>query len=195
MLTCGLQVYRRRDAGATMAGGAHLTDSAIDIQGRNLKLTNLEKVLYPAAAFTKKDVSTITFESRPQSFRIWPDERSTRKRYPDGVEGEPFFEKMRPCTSPIGCRSHPSGAGATAAPSTTFWPMICPRLYGWRIWPRSNCTRRSLGRKTLRVPPKWSSISTPALRRTLWQCCQVALWLREIFRALRAAEFCEDFRV
>ena len=33
-----------------------MTDSAVDIQGRNLKLSNLEKVLYPAVGFTKKDV-------------------------------------------------------------------------------------------------------------------------------------------
>src|SRR3954466_7412854 len=31
-------------------------DSAVEIQDRNLKLTNLEKVLYPVAGFTKKDV-------------------------------------------------------------------------------------------------------------------------------------------
>ena len=33
-----------------------MTDTAIEIQGRNLKLSNLQKVLYPATGFTKKDV-------------------------------------------------------------------------------------------------------------------------------------------
>ena len=33
-----------------------MTDSSVEIQGRNLKLSNLEKVLYPATGFTKKDV-------------------------------------------------------------------------------------------------------------------------------------------
>jgi bifunctional non-homologous end joining protein LigD len=39
-----------------MVRGAHVTDSAVDIQRRDLKLTNLEKVLYPAPGFAEKDV-------------------------------------------------------------------------------------------------------------------------------------------
>jgi len=33
-----------------------MTDSAVEIQGRHLKLSNLEKVLYPATGFTKQQV-------------------------------------------------------------------------------------------------------------------------------------------
>ena len=33
-----------------------MTDSTVEIQGRTLKVSNLEKVLYPATGFTKKDV-------------------------------------------------------------------------------------------------------------------------------------------
>ena len=33
-----------------------MTDSAVDIQGKHLKLSNLEKVLYPATGFTKQQV-------------------------------------------------------------------------------------------------------------------------------------------
>ena len=42
---------------AQWQGGDHVTDSSVvEIQGRQLKLSNLHKVLYPVTGFTKKDV-------------------------------------------------------------------------------------------------------------------------------------------
>src|ERR1039457_6064082 len=55
--SCGKTLYFACEGlSGTMAGGDHVTDSAVDIQGRHLKLSNLEKVLYPATGFTKQKV-------------------------------------------------------------------------------------------------------------------------------------------
>src|SRR5665811_1628294 len=70
---------------------AHVTDSAVDIQGRHLKLTNLEKVLYPATGFTKQQVIDYYARIAPAIIPHLAGRALTRKRYPDGVDGEPFF--------------------------------------------------------------------------------------------------------
>src|SRR5690349_13617372 len=73
---------------AKWSAGVHVTDSAVEIQDRNLKLTNLEKVLYPATGFTKKDVIDYYVRIAPAIIPHLAGRALTRKRYPDGVEGE-----------------------------------------------------------------------------------------------------------
>jgi bifunctional non-homologous end joining protein LigD len=70
--------------------------SVVEIAGRRLSLANLEKELYPACGFTKAHV--LAYYRRIARF-ILPhlqDRALTLKRYPDGVDGEFFFEKRCP---------------------------------------------------------------------------------------------------
>jgi len=72
----------------------------VEIAGRRLSLANLEKELYPSQGFTKAHVLEYY---RRISGCIVPHlaERAlTLKRYPDGVEGEYFFEKRCPVHRP-----------------------------------------------------------------------------------------------
>jgi DNA primase len=77
-----------------------MMDSVIEVQGKQLKLSNLEKVLYPAVGFTKKDVIDYYVRIAPAIIPHLAGRALTRKRYPDGVEGEPFFEKNAPMHRP-----------------------------------------------------------------------------------------------
>jgi hypothetical protein len=72
------------------SGRGLFMDSVIDVQGRQLKLSNLDKVLYPAAGFTKKDVIDYYVRIAPAILPHLKGRALTRKRYPDGVDGEPF---------------------------------------------------------------------------------------------------------
>jgi len=47
------------------------TPTIVEVQGRKLKLTNLEKVLYPAAGFTKGQVVDYYVRIAPCCCRIW----------------------------------------------------------------------------------------------------------------------------
>jgi bifunctional non-homologous end joining protein LigD len=72
----------------------------VDVDGRQLTLTNLDKVLYPRTGFTKGEV--IDYYSRVAD-ALLPHLRGrplTRKRWPDGVEGPFFFEKNVPRGTP-----------------------------------------------------------------------------------------------
>ena len=68
-----------------------MTDPIVEIQGKSLKLSNLQKVLYPAAGFTKKDVIDYYVRIAPAMLPHLRDRCLTRKRYPDGVDAEPFL--------------------------------------------------------------------------------------------------------
>ncbi len=71
-------------------------DSTIEIQGRQLKLSNLQKVLYPATGFTKKDVIDYYVRIAPALVPHLSGRALTMKRYPDGVDGQFFYEKNAP---------------------------------------------------------------------------------------------------
>src|SRR5438445_802094 len=67
--------------------------STVEIQGKHLKLTNLEKVLYPAAGFTKGQVIDYYARIAPVLVPHLAGRPLTLKRYPNGVDQQFFFEK------------------------------------------------------------------------------------------------------
>ncbi|MDG4790411.1 non-homologous end-joining DNA ligase [Micromonospora sp. WMMD1102] len=72
----------------------------VEVEGRALELSNLDKVLYPASGFTKGEV--IDYYTRV-SEALLPhlrDRPLTRIRYPNGVDGNFFFEKNAPASTP-----------------------------------------------------------------------------------------------
>ena len=70
-----------------------MKDSVVTVQGRQLKLTNLEKVLYPAAGFTKGQVIDYYARIGPLLVPQLNQHPLTLKRYPNGVDQQYFFEK------------------------------------------------------------------------------------------------------
>lgn len=70
----------------------------VEVDGRTLKVSNLDKVLYPEAGFTKAEVIDYYVRIAPVLLPHIADRGVTLRRFPDGVEGESFFEKR--------CASH-----------------------------------------------------------------------------------------
>jgi bifunctional non-homologous end joining protein LigD len=73
---------------------------AVMTEGRQLRITNWEKVLYPETGFTKGDL--IAYYARAASF-VLPhlhDRPLTLKRYPNGVDSSYFYEKQSPSHRP-----------------------------------------------------------------------------------------------
>ena len=68
----------------------------MDIEGRSVKLSNLDKVLYPKAGFTKAHVIDYYRRVAPALLPHLRGRALTMKRYPDGVEGPFFYEKECP---------------------------------------------------------------------------------------------------
>ena len=72
----------------------------VDVQGRTLSLSNLDKVLYPAAAFTKGHVIDYYMRIAPYVLPHLQGRALTLKRYPNGVEAQYFYEKNAPSHRP-----------------------------------------------------------------------------------------------
>jgi bifunctional non-homologous end joining protein LigD len=68
----------------------------VDVEGRQLKLSNLDKVLYPATGFTKAQVIDYYTRIAPVLLTHLSGRPLTLKRYPDGVDREFFYEKRCP---------------------------------------------------------------------------------------------------
>jgi bifunctional non-homologous end joining protein LigD len=159
----------------------HVTDSTVDIQGRHLKLSNLEKVLYPATGFTKKDVIDYYARIAPAIIPHLAGRALTRKRYPDGVEGEPFFEKNAPQYRPEWVKTAPIWSGRNRRTIHYVVADDLPTL----IW-LANLAALELHpslalAKDIECPTEMVFDLDPGPPANIVQCCQVALWLREIF--------------
>lgn len=72
---------------------------ATEVAGRRLRLSNLDKVLYPRSATTKAEViAYVVAVAQPLLGQV-ANRPITRRRWPDGVDGPDFFEKaVRPGT-------------------------------------------------------------------------------------------------
>jgi len=158
-----------------------LTDSAIDVQGRHLKLSNLEKVLYPAAGFTKKDVIDYYVRIAPAMIPHLKGRALTRKRYPDGVDGEPFFEKNAPMHRPDWVKTAPIWSGRNRR---TIHYVLADDL-ATLVW-LANLAALELHpslalAEDITCPTEMVFDLDPGPPANVVQCCRVGLWLREIF--------------
>jgi bifunctional non-homologous end joining protein LigD len=72
----------------------------VEVDRRRLKLSNLDKVFYPAVGFTKGQVIDYYRQVAPVLIGHLRDRPLTLKRYPDGVEGQFFYEKQCPSHRP-----------------------------------------------------------------------------------------------
>jgi bifunctional non-homologous end joining protein LigD len=72
----------------------------VDVEGRRLKLSNLDKVLYPEPGFTKGQVIDYYTRIAPTVLPHLRGRALTLKRYPNGVDGKYFYEKQRPSHAP-----------------------------------------------------------------------------------------------
>jgi len=166
-----------------------VTDSHIEIQGHTLRLSNLEKVLYPATGFTKKDVIDYYARIAPAMLPHLAGRALTRKRYPDGVDGEPFFEKNAPMHKPDWVKVAPIWSGA----SHRTVNYILAEDMATLIW-LANLAALELHpslalAKDVECPTMMVFDLDPGPPANIVQCCQVAMWLREIFEHLKLQSF------
>lgn len=72
----------------------------ITIDGHRLNLTHLDKVLYPDTGTTKGEVIEYLRDIAPAMVPHLAQRPVTRKRWPDGVDSNFFFERQAPASMP-----------------------------------------------------------------------------------------------
>ena len=79
----------------------------VTIRGKRLTLSNLDKVFYPKAGFSKGQVLDYYLRVAPALLPHLKDRPLTLKRYPNGVEGQHFYEKNCPAHRPPWVKTAP----------------------------------------------------------------------------------------
>jgi bifunctional non-homologous end joining protein LigD len=159
----------------------------VDVAGKQLSLSNLDKVLYPAVGFTKGHVIDYYTRVAPAVLPHLQDRPLTLKRYPNGVEGGHFYEKQCPSHRPNWVRSEP-----VELSSKTINFCICDEL-ATLVW-LANLADLELHPSLSKVPdverPTVMAFDLdPGPGAGLAECCEVALILRAALDALGLESF------
>src|SRR5215471_174671 len=79
----------------------------LQIEGRDVRLSNLDKVMYPGVGFTKGQVIDYYTRVAPYLLPHLRGRPITMKRFPDGIAGEHFYEKDAPSFTPDWVNTYP----------------------------------------------------------------------------------------
>jgi bifunctional non-homologous end joining protein LigD len=153
----------------------------VEVEGRKLKLTNLEKVLYPAAGFSKGQVVDYCVRIAPALLPHLRGRPLTMKRYPEGVDREYFFEKNAPKHRPDWVQTAPVWSEGNRRTIDYILANDLPTL----VW-IANLASIEL-HPSLSIAPEIEQPTMivfdldPGPPANIVQCAQVGLWVREIF--------------
>ena len=164
-----------------------VSDIHVDVDGRTLKISNLDKVLYPRTGTTKGEVLNYYASISGVLLPHLRDRAVTRIRWPHGVQGNSFFEKNAPGGTPSWVRTAtvPTTGSRSPSDSDTLTFPICDDLatltwlvnlaslelhvHQWQV------TRAGKPRK----PDRLVIDLDPGEPAGLHECCQVALKVRD----------------
>ncbi|WP_295659211.1 non-homologous end-joining DNA ligase [uncultured Nocardioides sp.] len=165
-----------------------MSDVHVEVDGHTLRLSNLDKVLYPRTGTTKGEVLNYYAQVAEVLLPHVRDRCVTRIRWPHGVADKSFFEKNAPARTPAwvrtaevpttGSRAQDSTADTIVFPiiddlATLTWLVNLASLelhvHQWGV------TKAGKPRK----PDRLVVDLDPGEPAGLHECCQVALMVRE----------------
>ncbi len=160
----------------------------VDVEGRTLRISNLDKVMYPATGTTKGEVLQYYAHVAPTLLPHLRDRAVTRIRWPHGTGGSSFFEKNAPAGTPSWVRTVSVPTTGSRGDSRHGDRLVFPvvddlatltwlanlaalelHVHQWRVG--RNGRPRNADRIVIDLDP-----GDPA---GLHECCQVALLVRE----------------
>ncbi len=156
----------------------------IEVEGQTLKLTNRAKVMYPRSGFTKGELIDYYAAIAPVLLPHLAGRPLTLKRYPDGVEGQHFYEKRCPAHRPDWVRT---AAIASERGRGTIDYCVAEDL-PTLLWAANLADielHTSLSRaERMDRPTAIVFDLDPGAPAGLRECARVALWIREMFDSL-----------
>jgi bifunctional non-homologous end joining protein LigD len=171
----GLRILKSR------SGPVAKTESMIEVEGRQIKLSNVDKVLYPKAGFTKGQVIDYYIRIAPVLLPHLEGRPLTLKRYPEGVEKFHFYEKNCPPYRPEWMKT----AKIWSAGNNRYMYYCVVADLASLVW-LGNLADLEL-HTSLSVAPEMQRPTViafdldPGPPANIVQCCQVGLWVKEIF--------------
>lgn len=158
-----------------------MNGTQILVQGKRLTLSNLDKVLYPAVGYTKAQVIDYYSRIAPAVLPHLRDRPLTLKRYPDGVEGEFFYEKQCPDHKPDWVLTAPIWSDSNRRDVNYCVVNDLPTL----VWLANLADLELHTSLSLRVDPQQPTIMVfdldPGAPADIIDCAVVALRLKTLF--------------
>src|SRR5215813_2866038 len=159
------------------------------VEGKKLAVSNLNKILYPNAGFTKGQVIDYYIRIAPVLLPHLKDRPLTMKRYPDGVEGEFFYEKNCPSHRPKWVQTAKVWSEGNQRIMQYCLANDLPTL----VWAANLADlelHTSLSRKNkIERPTTMVFDLDPGAPADIVQCCQVGLWLRDLLAKMKLKAF------
>jgi bifunctional non-homologous end joining protein LigD len=159
----------------------------VEVEGRRLSLSNLDKVMYPAVGFTKGQLIDYYTRIAPYVLPHLRGRPLTLKRYPDGADGQFFYEKQCPSHRPewVATASIPTGSRAIDFCLADDLPTL--------VWLANLAdlelhTSLSLAERIER-PTTMVFDLDPGAPAGLAECAEVAVALRELLERLSLSAF------
>jgi bifunctional non-homologous end joining protein LigD len=150
----------------------------VGVEGRRLSLSNLTKVMYPEVGFTKGEV--IDYYTRV-SQAVLPhlrDRPLTLKRYPNGVEGQYFYEKNCPSHAPEWVRREEVSGIAYCVCDDLPTLVWLANLADLELHPSLSLT------DDIDRPTVMAFDLDPGAPAALAECCEVAVVLRDALKQI-----------
>jgi bifunctional non-homologous end joining protein LigD len=158
--------------------------SMVEIEGRSLTLSNLDKVFYPETGFTKAQVIDYYVRIAPVLLPHLRNRPLTMKRYPGGVNGMFFYEKSCPKYRPEWLETTAVWSEGRGA-DIDFCMLQDTASLVWAVNLADLELHTSLAvAKNIMQPTVLAFDLDPGPPADIVQCCQVGLWLRELFASL-----------
>jgi bifunctional non-homologous end joining protein LigD len=159
------------------------TRATLKVAGRTLEVSNLDKVLYPAAGFTKGQVIDYYIRIAPLLLPHLKDRPLTLKRYPNGVDQMFFYEKRCPSHRPKWVRT----AHVWSEGNNDYVDFCMANDLPTLVWAANLADlelHTSLAKSRDKERPTMMVFDLdPGAPATIVECATVAFWLKEIFDA------------
>ena len=159
----------------------------VEVDGRRLELSNLEKIFYPKVGFTKAQVIDYYVRIAPALLPHLKNRPVSLKRYPDGVTASYFFEKQAPSHRPQWVQTTP----VESEDRRIDYCMIndLPTL----VW-TSNLANLELHTflhcaPKIELPTMLAFDLDPGEGADIVLCAQVGLWIRDLLADLGIQSF------
>jgi bifunctional non-homologous end joining protein LigD len=155
----------------------------VEVDGRELKLTNLDKVLYPKAGFAKGEVVEYYAKVGPTLVPHLNGRAVTLRRFPEGVEDldSAFFEKRCPKHRPKWVKTAAVRAGPNAG---TIDFCVCDSLPTLIWMAQLAAIELHPSLSIARAPNRPTTLAfdlDPGPPADIIECCEVAVRLRDLF--------------
>jgi bifunctional non-homologous end joining protein LigD len=155
----------------------------VEVEGHPLRLSNLDKVLYPASGTTKAEVLDYYARIAPVLLPHLADRPVTLRRFPDGVDGGSFYEKNCPRYRPgwVGTHRVTSDEGT----SIDFCRLDSVAALTWVANLAALELHTSMARAADSSAPTMVVFDLdPGPPAGILECAEVGLWIQRVLAGL-----------